>query len=45
MTDFTKNEIEMTDSAFTLTSKVAFTIDASGQALEIKAKTVDFTKA
>ena len=45
LTDFTKNEIEMTDSAFTLTSKVAFTIDASGQALEIKAKTVDFTKA
>jgi len=45
LTDFTKNKIEMTDSAFTLTSKVAFTIDASGQALEIKAKTVDFTKA
>lgn len=45
LTDFTKNQIEMTDSAFTLTSKVAFTIDASGQAVEIIADTVDFTKA
>jgi uncharacterized protein involved in type VI secretion and phage assembly len=45
ITDFTQNKIEMTDSAFTLTSKVAFTIDASGQAFEIKANTVDFTKA
>jgi len=45
LTDFTKNKIEMTDSAFTLTSKVAFTIDASGQALEIKASTIDLTKA
>lgn len=45
LTDFTQNQIEMTDSAFTLTSKVALTIDASGQALEIKADTVDFTKA
>lgn len=45
LTDFTGNKIEMTDSAFTVTSKVAFTIDASGQAVEIKAGTVDFTKA
>lgn len=45
LTDFTGNMIEMTDSAFTITSKVAFTIDASGQAVEIKADTVDFTKA
>lgn len=45
VTDFTQNKIEMTDSAFTLTSKVDFTIDASGQAVEIKASTVDFTKA
>lgn len=45
LTDFTGNMIEMTDSAFTVTSKVAFTIDASGQAVEIKASTVDFTKA
>lgn len=45
LTDFTGNMIEMTDSAFTVTSKVAFTIDASGQAVEIKAGSVDFTKA
>jgi uncharacterized protein involved in type VI secretion and phage assembly len=45
LTDFTENKIEMTDSAFTITSKVAFTLDASGQAVEIKADTVDFTKA
>lgn len=45
LTDFTKNQIEMTDSAFTVTSKVAFTIDASGQAVEIKASTIDLTKA
>jgi hypothetical protein len=35
----------MTESAFTITSKVAFTIDASGQAVEIKASTIDLTKA
>ena len=45
ITDYTENKIEMTDSAFTITSKVAFTLDASGQAVEIKASTVDFTKA
>lgn len=45
LTDFTGNKIEMTDSAFTVTSKVAFTIDASGQAVEIKASSVDFTKS
>lgn len=39
------NGIAMTDSAFTITSKVAFTLDASGQAVEIKASTIDFTKA
>jgi len=43
--DANDNSIEMTDSAFTLTSKVAFTLDASGQAVEIKAATIDFTKA
>jgi hypothetical protein len=45
LSDLTGNEVEMSDSAFNLTSKVAFTIDASGQAVEIKASTVDFTKA
>jgi hypothetical protein len=45
MKDAKENSIEMTDSAFTIISKVAFTIDASGQALEIKASTIDFTKA
>lgn len=45
LTDFTKNQIVMSDSEFTLTSKVAFTIDASGQAVEIKASTIDLTKA
>lgn len=45
ITDFTGNQIVMKDDAFTITSKVAFTIDASGQAVEIKADTVDFTKA
>jgi hypothetical protein len=45
LTDFTQNQILMTGSEFKLTSKVAFTIDASGQAVEIKASTVDFTKA
>lgn len=45
ITDFTENKISMTKDAFTITSKVAFTVDASGQAVEIKADTIDFTKA
>ena len=45
ITDFTDNKIEMAEDAFTITSKVTFTIDASGQAFEVKADTVDFTKA
>lgn len=45
LTDFTDNVIDMNDSAFTLTAKVAFTIDASGQAVEVKADSIDFTKA
>lgn len=45
LTDFTDNSIDMSDSAFTITSKVALTIDASGQALEIKAKTVDYKES
>ncbi len=45
LTDFTENVIDMNDSSFTIVSKVAFTLDASGQAVEIKGSTVDFTKA
>jgi hypothetical protein len=45
LTDFTGNKIEMTDGAFTITSKVDFTLDASGKAVEIKASTIDLTKA
>lgn len=45
LTDFTENVFEMNDSAFNIISKVAFTIDASGQAIEIIGDTVDFTKA
>jgi len=45
LTDFTDNSIDMSDSAFTITSKVALTLDASGQALEIKAKSVDFNES
>ena len=45
LTDFTDNQIAMTDSAFTLTSKKPFTIDASGQVVEIKASTINLTKA
>ena len=45
MTDFTGNMIEMSDSAFTITSAVAFTIDASGQNVEIKASAIDLISA
>ena len=45
LTDFTGNSIAMSDSAFSITAKVAFTLDASGQAVEIKADTVDINKA
>jgi uncharacterized protein involved in type VI secretion and phage assembly len=45
ITDFTENQIIMKDDAFSIVSKVPFTIDASGQAVEIKADTVDFTKS
>ncbi|MFH7245300.1 MAG: phage baseplate assembly protein V [Spirulina sp.] len=44
ITDKSGNSIEMSDAAFTLTSKVPFKIDASGQSLEIKANTIDFNK-
>ena len=45
MIDFTGNKIEMTEDAFVISSKVALTVDASGQAVEIKGDTIDFTKA
>ena len=45
ITDTKGNFIEMKKDAFNITSKVAFTIDASGQAVVIKAKTIDFNKA
>lgn len=45
LTDFTGNSFDMNDSAVTLTSKVAFTIDASGQTVEIKASAIELTKA
>jgi hypothetical protein len=45
LTDFTGNKIEMTGNAFTVTSKKDFTIDASGQTVEIKASTINLTKA
>jgi uncharacterized protein involved in type VI secretion and phage assembly len=38
------NTIEMKQDAFSIISKVAFTIDASGQAVVIKGKTIDFNK-
>jgi uncharacterized protein involved in type VI secretion and phage assembly len=45
LTDATENVIEMKTDAFNVTAKVAFTIDASGQAVVIKAKTIDLNKA
>jgi uncharacterized protein involved in type VI secretion and phage assembly len=44
LTDLTGNAIEMTDSAFNITSKVALTIDASGQSITIIGKTIDLNK-
>lgn len=44
VSDKNGNVIEMTDSAFNLTSKVALTIDASGQPLKIIADTIDLNK-
>ena len=45
ITDPTGNSLEMTKDAFKITSKVDFTIDASGQAVTISANTIDFNKA
>ena len=44
VSDKNGNVIEMTDSAFNITSKVALTIDASGQALKFIASTIDLNK-
>jgi uncharacterized protein involved in type VI secretion and phage assembly len=44
ITDATGNAIEMTDSAMKLTAKVAFTIDASGQAVTIVGDSIDLKK-
>lgn len=38
------NKITMNKDEFLITAKVAFTIDASGQAVVIKGKTIDFQK-
>ena len=42
--DATGNSIELTDSAMTLTAKVPFTIDASGQPVQIVADSIDLKK-
>ena len=44
ITDATENVIEMREDAFSIVAKVPFTIDASGQPVEIIADTIDFTK-
>ncbi len=45
LTDATENVIEMKTNAFNLTAKAPLTIDASGQAIVIKGRTIDFNKA
>ncbi len=44
ITDTSGNSLEMKTNAFNIISKVSFTIDASGQAIVIKGKTIDFKK-
>lgn len=44
LTDLTGNVIEMKTDAFTVTSKVPFKIDASGQSVEIVADSIDFSQ-
>ena len=44
ITDGKGNYLEMTDDSFTVHSETAFTIDAPGQAVEIVATSIDFTK-
>jgi uncharacterized protein involved in type VI secretion and phage assembly len=45
ITEANGNKITMSKDEFVIAAKVAFTIDASGQAVAIKAKTIDFQKA
>ncbi|MGD9157549.1 MAG: phage baseplate assembly protein V [Desulfobacteraceae bacterium] len=44
LTDYTQNVIEMKSDAFTITSAVPFTIDASGQSITIIGDTIDLNK-
>lgn len=44
LTDFSGNQLAMSDTAYTLTAKKPFTIDASGQPLEIKAAKINLAK-
>lgn len=44
LTDFTGNSIEMSDSAFNITSLVDLKIDASGKKIEISADAIDLKK-
>jgi uncharacterized protein involved in type VI secretion and phage assembly len=44
ITEANGNVIAIAQDAFTITSKVPFTIDASGQAVVIKGDTIDFNK-
>lgn len=44
ITDATGNSIEMTEDAFNISSQVPFTIDASGQPIEIIGDTIDLNK-
>ena len=44
ITDLTGNVVEMSDSAFKITAKQDFTIDAAGKAVTITGKTIDFKK-
>jgi uncharacterized protein involved in type VI secretion and phage assembly len=44
ISDASQNTIEMTSSAFTLTAKVPFTIDAAGQPVKIVGDAIDFEK-
>jgi uncharacterized protein involved in type VI secretion and phage assembly len=45
LTDLTGNQLVLGDSAVTLTAKVAFTLDAAGQAVTIKASSIDLESA
>jgi uncharacterized protein involved in type VI secretion and phage assembly len=44
ITDTKENSIEMTDSNFTISSRVNFKIDASGKSIEIIGDSIDFNK-